>query len=415
VVAERPDRTRTWLRLAELYAGQKRWDALERLARQLEVECGRPADAALVRARMHTAQGDLTQARVLAEEAVRLAPQAVWPREALSQVLLLEGKDLPAAERALRDVLALDPGNAAARKRLVAFLARTGRASPTPAAVPAQPWAVVLVQPPNYPHSACFLEVARLLYESLRSLGLSVVQQTNKLEPDALNVVLGYHLLSGARWPAGRCIFYQLEQLPGSEPGLLEHRLQMLRQAVAVWDYSPDNISLLREKGLSNVQLLPLGYHEALRTIPAADKDVDVLFYGSLNERRQAVLQQLAQHCTVKHLFGVYGAERDQWIARSRIVLNLHFYAAQILEQVRISYLLNNGCFVLSEDAPHNPYEGCTATAPYGELVDRCLYYLKHPEERERIAREGQARFARRPMVEYLRPVLEAVQRQVPS
>jgi hypothetical protein len=93
----------------------------------------------------------------------------------------------------------------------------------------------------------------------------------------------------------------------------------------------------------------------------------------------------------------------------------MHFYTAQILEQVRVSYLLNNGCFVLSEDAPHNPYEGCMVTVPYGELVDRCLHYLRHPEERERVAREGQARFARRPMVEYLRPVLEAVQRQVSS
>jgi tetratricopeptide (TPR) repeat protein len=412
VLVQRPQSTRTWLRLAELYASQQRWDALEQLARQLEVEHRQSADAALVRARSHMARNELEAARNLAQEAARLAPAALEAREMLSQVLLLEGKDLAAAEQALRDVLALDPGNATARQRLVAFLARTGRVRPTAAAPPAQPWAVVLVQPPQYPHSAVFLEVSRLLYESLRSLGHNVVQQTNQLAPEAFNIVLGYHLLSGTQWPAGRCIFYQLEQLPGSDPATLEQRLLALRQAVSVWDYSADNISMLHEKGLKSVQRLPLGYHEALRTIPATDKDIDVLFYGSVNERRQVVLEQLASQCKVQHLFGVYGEERDRWIARSRIVLNMHFYPAQIMEQVRISYLLNNGCFVLSEEAPHNPYEGCLATAPYTELVPRCLYYLSHPEERDRIAREGLARFARRPMVEYLRPVLESLQRQ---
>jgi hypothetical protein len=190
----------------------------------------------------------------------------------------------------------------------------------------------------------------------------------------------------------------------------------VLRGSLEGWDYSTENIAFMAEKGITNVQLLPLGYHEALRTItPAADKDVDVLFYGSLNDRRRAVLERLAPQCRVQHLFGVYGEERDRWIARSKIVLNMHYYPAQIFEQVRTSYLLNNGCFVIAEDAPHNPYADCLVAVPYEDLVDRCLYYLHNAEERERIAREGLERFSRRPMTQYLQPVVELVLQKLSS
>ena len=45
----------------------------------------------------------------------------------------------------------------------------------------------------------------------------------------------------------------------------------------------------------------------------------------------------------LRTLFGDYGEVRDRWIARSRVVLNIHFYDIKVAEQVRLSYLLNNG------------------------------------------------------------------------
>jgi hypothetical protein len=77
--------------------------------------------------------------------------------------------------------------------------------------------------------------------------------------------------------------------------------------------------------------------------------------------------------------------------------------------------LLNNGCFVITEDAPHNPYADCLVAVPYEDLVDRCLFYLHNSEERERIAREGLERFSRRPMTEYLRPVVELALQKLSS
>ena len=101
-----------------------------------------------------------------------------------------------------------------------------------------------------------------------------------------------------------------------------------------------------------------------------------MLFYGMVNERRRQVLQNLESRCRLAVLTGVFGAERDALIARAKIVLNLHYYETCILEQTRVSYLLNNGACVVSEDSPSNPYEGMIATAPREKLADLCLEWL---------------------------------------
>ena len=38
-------------------------------------------------------------------------------------------------------------------------------------------------------------------------------------------------------------------------------------------------------------------------------------------------------------LQGVYGAERDAWIVRSKVVLNIHYYMPASLEAPRLGYL----------------------------------------------------------------------------
>jgi glycosyltransferase involved in cell wall biosynthesis/thioredoxin-like negative regulator of GroEL len=123
-VAERPDHAVAWLELAELYLNQQRWSDVETIARQVEGPLGRPDDAAVLRSRVLLFRKDYSAARALLEDAVRRFPQAVRPRLALTHVLLFEGKDFDAAEKALREVLAIDPGNANARGNLDALLRR---------------------------------------------------------------------------------------------------------------------------------------------------------------------------------------------------------------------------------------------------------------------------------------------------
>jgi hypothetical protein len=102
----------------------------------------------------------------------------------------------------------------------------------------------------------------------------------------------------------------------------------------------------------------------------------------------------------------VYGEERDSCIARARMVLNVHLHAAKILEQVRLSYLLNNRCFVVSEEAEQNPFGDGIVVGTFAELPDLCQRFAAQPEARREIAARGYQAFRRRPMVEHLRRVL---------
>ena len=54
---------------------------------------------------------ELAAARDILQDAIAGVPKALWPRVLLSHALLQEGRDWPAAERALRDVLDIDLAN----------------------------------------------------------------------------------------------------------------------------------------------------------------------------------------------------------------------------------------------------------------------------------------------------------------
>jgi Tfp pilus assembly protein PilF len=101
--------------LGDLYLAQQRWDDLERLVRRLEADPQRVLDAAVLRARGLMGRREFAQARKLLEEVIAREPRALWPKVALSHVLLTEGRDWAAAAKALDDVLALEPAHTEAR------------------------------------------------------------------------------------------------------------------------------------------------------------------------------------------------------------------------------------------------------------------------------------------------------------
>ena len=124
VTAERPDFALAWLGLGVLHLAQGRWGELEQDARALETQAGAPAEAKALRGRVLLARGDFVGARAMLDRAVAQSPQALWPRVILTHVLLQEGRDPDAAERALRDVLAMEPQHAEARHNLAVLLQR---------------------------------------------------------------------------------------------------------------------------------------------------------------------------------------------------------------------------------------------------------------------------------------------------
>ncbi len=254
---------------------------------------------------------------------------------------------------------------------------------------------ICIIVPEGNPHAACFTEVGVLLKSTFLSAGISCDITLNDLDNERINIILGANLLDPRTFsPSARYIIYQLEQLSDDEGWYTDSKLSLFEKAFAVWDYSLQNIVFLKSHGIF-AHYLPLGYHPALEQIKVqTDRDIDILFFGSRNGRREEILNTLHQQgLNVKALFGLYGNDRDAYIARSKIILNIHFYSVNIFEAVRVSYLLNNRCFIVSEESSGYPYEGVSIPlVPYDDIIETCTDFLNHRDEmdekRERMYSE---------------------------
>jgi glycosyltransferase involved in cell wall biosynthesis/predicted Zn-dependent protease len=121
-----------WRGLVTLFLEQKRWQELEELVSKVEAGPQGPVHAAAIISRSHLAREEFGAARRLLEEVVAREPEAMEVLLLLSHALLHEGKDWPAAEKVLRDILRLDPQNAEAQHNLTVLLRRQGRQSEKP-------------------------------------------------------------------------------------------------------------------------------------------------------------------------------------------------------------------------------------------------------------------------------------------
>jgi len=81
------------------------------------------------------------------------------------------------------------------------------------------------------------------------------------------------------------------------------------------------------------------------------EEEVDVLFYGCLSERRRVILSELQKKgCKVEFCENKWEFELVNKIKKAKIILNLHFYITpSVLEQARLSVIIANGGYVISE------------------------------------------------------------------
>ena len=259
----------------------------------------------------------------------------------------------------------------------------------------------VVVSP--HPYSRAFDEVA----ETIRC-GLDQLAATGFVLPDR-DIIINAHTLPLNTRLDEQTIIYNFEQ--HDSPQLNEATLKLFRQH-EVWDYSPSNVTWFAERGVK-AKYVPIGYAPRLSRIEhAKDPDIDVLFYGLVNDRRRKILNELRAGglnvCDAYALHGraMYGAERDQLIARSKIVLNLHYYDTGIFEIVRCAYLFANAVCVVSEtsiDVPDTLTRGVYfgkrtwvdpfTLASHETLIAHCTQLVKDPNARRRQGLAGHVAF----------------------
>jgi hypothetical protein len=265
-----------------------------------------------------------------------------------------------------------------------------------------------IVTPPGNSHARCFEEVALSLSDAFAVLGCEAPIVTDPRDMRGTAVTLGAHLLEGES-PADM-ILYNLEQVYRN-PGMLTPAYTALLKKHPVWDYSARNIEALADEGIS-ASLCGVGYMPSLtRIVPAPVRDIDVLFVGSMNGRRQAILEEIGTKVPfVIAAFDSYGADRDALFARAKIVLNMHFFESKLFEIVRVSYLLANRICVVSEsgfdDELEAPFAGGIAFAEYSGLAQTCWRLLADDVERQRIAEKGFEQMRALSQVEMLKRAL---------
>lgn len=260
----------------------------------------------------------------------------------------------------------------------------------------AEKFAIWIVTPPGYPHSQCFEDLAFAMQVAFRNLGFKAPVMKDLNFTAEKTIVLGPHLLPSLPldlMPPGAVLF-NLEQVSDDSPWLTSDYLTLARQNT-FWDYSHINKRAWLEFGVNTDAICEVGYIEELTRIrPQPRRDIDVLFIGSLNRRRKRILDHLRSEGIAVHwLFNVYGEERDEIIARAKVLLNFHQHDAQIFEIVRVSYLLANHCCVVSEtgadkSAERHFSEGIEFCS-YEGLVGACLALLSNEKKQEALRQRG--------------------------
>jgi len=260
------------------------------------------------------------------------------------------------------------------------------------------------------PPRSCFGEIGETVAYGLGELGHSVAV-TDYIDNCAVNIVLGSNLAPPDQIPDGT-ILYNFEQLGGYrfQPGFLD-----LARRCIVWDYSTRNVQIWKAHGVDAVYV-PLGYVPQITRIqPAPVQDVDVLFYGILNDHRREILEQVARRGLKLRVLvaSVSNRMRDNLISRAKVVLNMHYYETRLFEIARVSYLLaNSKCVVSEHSADEDDYEylkGGILLSSVEGIADICLSMVQNRERRQRWEHAGFERFSANRESQILAPVVASL------
>ena len=128
---------------------------------------------------------------------------------------------------------------------------------------------------------------------------------------------------------------------------------KMMHDADELWDYDECNIRIL-SKIRPDIKLHLIKPCKELDA-GTGPKNIDVLFYGVINERRRRILDWLAaEGINVTAIEQVFGDALNEYIRSARIVLNLHKHDSGLQEQARLVKLLSSHANIVSEVSRKN-------------------------------------------------------------
>ena len=244
--------------------------------------------------------------------------------------------------------------------------------------------------------------------------------QVNESRPDELMFILIPHLLVpgvASLPPAGKYALYQLEQLNDKGIGNVQPPIsfnplfcRLILQSFITFDYTHVNLKHYPEACRPKLRVLTPPILPMSRTDPLVankPKSIDVLFYGTANSRRNIILgilkEQLQRHgYNMTVVSTLFGAELLDHISRSKVVLNVHYYANSIFESERVHtalrfpdvrivserateqddstdhlYASHPRIFLCDEIRDYNSCDPALKSAIVGKLLTACLAALE--------------------------------------
>ena len=275
---------------------------------------------------------------------------------------------------------------------------------------------VCLIKPKNYIHYLALQELAELIHFSVLELGLKSQITFNYCDnnPSTKNIVLGAHLLNDnliEDIPENTIIF-NTEQIESITENWKKKILNLAKKNIIFWDYSQYNLDYLSKTINIKGKLFQIGYQKELNRINHnIVKNIDVLFYGSINTRREHIINKLKDRkINVKTLFGVYGKERDDLIAKSKLILNMHMYESKIFEIVRVFYLLSNSIPVLTEVGSdtkfNNDFLDLICKSTYENIEKNIIYLLENDKKRIELGENGLNAIKKFPQIKFTEQIL---------
>lgn len=144
-----------------------------------------------------------------------------------------------------------------------------------------------------------------------------------------------------------------------------------LLQSSMVMDYSKYNIEWTETLGIKSAHC-KMGFDESLYFSDIkTDKIYDVIFYGSLNERRANVLNQMRNMgLRVCYFFAKPYAERNERLTQSKLAIHIHYYESKIFPPLRVLPIIANAIPILVESGLDRDQEDEYSYLDYAEYDD---------------------------------------------
>ncbi len=224
------------------------------------------------------------------------------------------------------------------------------------------------------------------------------------------------------------------------QPGTSWFRLAVAtcRRGLLTLDISDQGVEALRHIGITAERLRLGGLPSMHSETTAADRPIEVLFMGGIDDRRGAALAELAPHLWNRHadirLVGVdrpisaatpqtvFGADKHLLLSSAKVLLNIHRdrpagTTSPYFEWARAVEAMANGCVVISE-----PSQGCEPLVAGTHFVEAEIDQMSAAldgllaDEARRAGIAEQARrlmFGELALVNSLGPLLDRIETEV--